>query len=253
MKKLLFFSALLLVLFSCKEKENNLIWSDEFNYTGLPDSTKWENEVGYIRNNEQQFYTNRRLENSLVKDGYLMIIGRKEPWEKFNYTSASINTLGKFSFMYGKVEARMKLPVGQGIWPAFWMMGENRPEVNWPRCGEIDIMEHINNTLKLVGTAHWHNEKHVSSGTSIPCDVREFHNYAVEWDQDSIRWLLDDKRYYAVCIKDSLNSTQEFHKPFYLLLNLAIGGNWPKNPDSTTVFPDTVFVDYVRVFRNLPK
>jgi len=131
-------------------------------------------------------------------------------------------------------------------------MGENKPEVNWPRCGEIDIMEHINNTLKLVGTAHWHNEKHVSSGTSIPCDVRQFHSYAVEWDQDSIRWLLDDSRYYAVCIKDSVNSTSEFHKPFYILLNLAIGGNWPKNPDSTTVFPDTVLVDYVRVFRNIP-
>jgi len=253
MKKIIFIGLILTALLSCKEQKNNLIWSDEFNYTGLPDSTKWGNEVGYIRNNEQQFYTLRRPENSVVQDGYLMLIGRKEPWENYNYTSASINTLGKFSFRYGKVEARMKLPVGQGMWPAFWMMGENKPQVNWPRCGEIDIMEHINSTLKLVGTAHWHNEKHVSSGTSIPCDVSEFHNYSVEWDQDSIRWLLDNKRYYAVCINDSVNSTQEFHKPFYLLLNLAIGGNWPKNPDSTTVFPDTVFVDYVRVFRNFSK
>jgi beta-glucanase (GH16 family) len=253
MKNLILITSILLFLFSCKEQKDNLIWSDEFNYTGLPDSTKWGNEVGYIRNNELQFYTNRRLENSVVKDGYLMIIGRKEPWENYNYTSASINTHHKFSFRYGKIEARMRLPVGQGIWPAFWMMGESRGPQRWPKCGEIDIMEHINNTLKLVGTAHWHNEKHVSSGTQIPCDVTQFHNYALEWDQDSLRWLLDDKRYHALCIKDSINSTGEFHKPFYILLNMAIGGNWPKNPDSTTVFPDTVFVDYVRVFRNLPQ
>jgi beta-glucanase (GH16 family) len=123
--------------------------------------------------------------------------------------------------------------------------------INWPRCGEIDVMEHINTTLQLVGTAHWFNEKHVSSGSRIPCDVRQFHNYAVEWNEDSIRWLLDNKRYYAISIKDSVNNTQAFHKPFYLLLNLAIGGEWPGNPDATTVFPDTVFVDYVRVYRDI--
>jgi beta-glucanase (GH16 family) len=252
MKNLLILTSIIL-LFSCKGVEDNLLWSDEFSYSGLPDQTKWGNEVGYIRNNEQQYYTNRRIENSVVKDGYLMIIGRKEQFENFGYTSASINTLEKFSFLYGKVEARMKLPVGQGMWPAFWMMGENRPQVGWPRCGEIDIMEHINSTLKLVGTAHWHNEKHVSSGSNIPCDVRQFHTYAVEWNPDSIRWLLDNKRYYGISIKDSVNSTAEFHKPFYILLNLAIGGSWPKNPDSTTMFPDTLFVDYVRVFRNVMK
>lgn len=253
MKNALLPILIFLILISCEEKKDNLFWCDEFDYAGLPDSAKWDNEVGYIRNRELQYYTDRRIENSVVKDGYLMLIGRQEQFENFAYTSASINTLGKFSFRYGKVEARMKLPAGQGMWPAFWMMGENRPQVNWPRCGEIDVMEHINSTLNLVGTAHWHNEKHVSSGTKIPCDVRQFHNYAVEWNQDSIRWLLDEKRYYAICIKDSVNSTQEFHKPFYLLLNLAIGGGWPGNPDSTTVFPDTVFVDYVRVYRNNQK
>jgi beta-glucanase (GH16 family) len=249
MKKIIFLCWLLLSLTEVKAQKYSIIWSDDFNYTGLPDSTKWGNEVGFIRNNELQYYTNRRIENSVVKNGNLMIIGRKESYNGANYTSASINTLEKFSFMYGKVEARMKLPVGQGMWPAFWMMGENIKKVGWPRCGEIDIMEHINSTLILVGTAHWHNEKHVSSGSRIPCDVRQYHNYSIEWNQDSLRWLLDNKRYYAVCIKDSINSTAEFHKPFYLLLNLAIGGNWPKNPDATTVFPDTVFVDYVRLFR----
>ena len=250
MKNLVLLCAILTALLSCTTEKNELIWSDEFNYSGLPDPGKWVNEVGYIRNNELQYYTEQRIENSVVKDGCLMIIARKEPFQDYGYTSASINTLGKFGFMYGRAEARMKLPVGQGIWPAFWMMGTNRPEVGWPRCGEIDIMEHINSTMKLVGTAHWHNEKHVSSGTSIPCDVTEFHNYAVEWDKDSIRWLLDDIRYNAISITDSVDSTHEFHKPFYLLLNLAIGGNWPKNPDSTTVFPDTVYIDWVRVYQN---
>jgi beta-glucanase (GH16 family) len=244
---------LIIIMIFCsgcvKAQDSKLVWSDEFNYSGLPDPAKWGNEVGYIRNHELQYYTDRRIENSVVKNGCLMLIGRKEPFQNYNYTSASINTLGKYSFKYGKVEARMKLPVGQGMWPAFWMMGANRPQTGWPKCGEIDVMEHINSTLILHGTAHWDNNGHVSSGKTTPCDVREFHTYAIEWDQDSIRWLLDDKRYNGLCIKDGVNSTQEFHEPFYLLLNLAIGGDWPKNPDATTIFPDTVFVDYVRVYK----
>ncbi len=118
MKNKVLIIVIILSLLACKEQKDNLTWSDEFNYTGLPDSTKWGNEVGYIRNNELQYYTNRRIENSVVKNGYLMLIGIKEPYDSFEYTSASINTLGKFSVKYGKIEARMKLPVGQGIWPA---------------------------------------------------------------------------------------------------------------------------------------
>lgn len=249
MKKTPLLLIMFLALASCTGEKSDVVWSDEFNYTGLPDSTKWGYEVGYIRNRELQYYTLKRPENAVVQNGNLMLIGRKEPWEGFEYTSASINTEGKYSFQYGLVEARMKLPVGQGKWPAFWMMGINRREVGWPRCGEIDVMEHINNTLILHGTAHWHNEKHVSSGGTIPCDVRDYHVYAVSWTPDSLVWFVDGQRYYGLCIKDSVNSTHEFHKPFYMLLNLAIGGNWPGNPDSTTVFPDTVFVDWVRVHK----
>lgn len=252
MKKIILLTLAIIAFAACKQQKSNLIWSDEFNYIGLPDTTKWINEVGYIRNNEQQYYTEKRLENSIVKDGYLMLIGRKEAYKDFGYTSASINSEGKFSFKYGKVEARMKLPVGQGMWPAFWMMGISRPNVGWPKCGEIDIMEHINDVPTLFGTAHWDNNGHVSSGGETLCDFSQFHNYGVEWNPDSIRWLLDGKRYYGVCIKDGVVSTSEFHEPFYILLNLAIGGDWPKNADSTTVFPDTVFVDYVRVYK-LPK
>lgn len=249
MKNLLF---LLLILTACsqnKEQPWKLVWSDEFEYSGLPDTLKWGNEVGFIRNHELQYYTPRRIENSVVDNGNLLLIGRKEVYDSAGYTSASLTTDGKQSWTYGKIDARMKLPVGQGLWPAFWMLGQNIGEVGWPRCGEIDIMEHINTEDILYGTLHWHNEKHVSAGNKIPCDVTRFHNYAVEWDKDSIKWFLDGAKYHEVSIKDSINSTAEFHKPFYIILNLAIGGDWPKNPDETTTFPDTVFVDYVRVYQ----
>jgi beta-glucanase (GH16 family) len=253
MRKAIWLLFIMLCLTQCKAQRNSLLWSDEFNYSGLPDSTKWGNEVGFIRNNELQYYTKRRIENSVVKDGNLLIIGRQEPYKEANYTSASINTLGKYSFQYGKVEARIKLPVGQGMWPAFWMMGDNIPAVGWPKCGEIDIMEHINNELKAYGTAHWDNSGHVQSGGNTYADVTDWHVYSIEWNQDSIRWFFDGNRYWGVSIKNYENDTQEFHKPFYLLLNLAIGGTWPKNPDATTIFPDTMYVDYVRVYQEISK
>jgi beta-glucanase (GH16 family) len=249
MKKLLI---LLLSLAACsqnKEPEWKLVWSDEFNNSGLPDTANWVNETGFIRNNELQYYTSQRIENALVHEGNLQIIGRKEVYDSAGFTSASLTTDGKHSWTYGKIEARMKLPKGQGLWPAFWMLGQNIHQVGWPECGEIDIMEHINNEDILYGTLHWHNGKHVSSGSKIPCDVSKYHNYTVEWAADSIKWFLDNTKYHSVSIRDSINSTSEFHKPHYIILNLAIGGNWPKDPDETTQFPDTVFVDYVRVFQ----
>lgn len=251
MKKLLIFGIILCSLLSCRQKTGNLVWSDEFNYEGLPDETKWNSEEGFVRNNELQFYTRGRIENSVVKNGNLLIIGRKERFNGGEYTSASLDTRDKFFLKYGKIEARMKLPAGQGIRSALWMLGMNMPVAGWPECGEIDIMEHVNNTMEAVGTAQWYNEKPVSSVKSIPCDVTKYHNYAVEWNKDSIRWLIDDMRYHALCIQDSVNSTHEFHKSFYILLNLSIGGDWPKDPDSTTVFPDTLHVDWIRVYRDM--
>lgn len=244
---------LVLSLISCSAQKDQpdwkLVFSDEFNYSGLPDASKWGNEVGFIRNNELQYYTPRRIENSVVNDGNLLIIGRKESYEAANYTSASLTTDGKHSWTYGKIDARIKLPKGQGMWPAFWMLGQNIHQIGWPRCGEIDIMEHINNEDLLHGTLHWYNEKHVSSGGTAPCDVTKYHNYTVEWDKESVRWFLDGIKYWEVSIKDGINSTEEFQKPHYIILNLAIGGTWPKNPDATTVFPDTMYVDYVRVYQ----
>ena len=249
MKKVLF---LLLTLTTCnsgKENDWKLVWSDEFNNSGLPDTSNWTNEVGFIRNNELQYYTLRRVENSVVDKGNLLIIGRKELFDSAGYTSASLTTDDKHNWTYGKIEARMKLPKGQGMWPAFWMLGQNIHQIGWPKCGEIDIMEHINSEDILYGTLHWDNENHVSSGNKTPCSIAEFHNYAVEWAEDSIKWFLDGVRYHGVCIKEGTGSTEEFHKPHYIILNLAIGGDWPQNPDETTQFPDTVFVDYVRVYQ----
>jgi beta-glucanase (GH16 family) len=243
----------LLLFVSCSGDKNepdwNLVWSDEFNYTGLPDVTNWGNEVGFIRNNELQYYANQRPENAIVMNGNLLIIARKESYESADYTSASLITYGKRSWTYGKIEARIKLTNGQGLWPAFWTLGQNIYQVGWPECGEIDIMEHINNVDLIFGTLHWLNGEHISSGGSSSCNVNIFHNYGVEWDKESIKWFLDGEKYYEVTIKDNINSTEEFHLPHYIIMNMAIGGAWPGPPDVTTSFPDTMFVDYVRVFQ----
>jgi beta-glucanase (GH16 family) len=253
MKRICFAVLLLASIIQTNAQNWKLVWSDEFNYNGLPDTTKWGNETGFIRNNELQYYTKQRIENSRVVNGNLLIIGRKESYKNANYTSASLVTDAKNSWTYGKIEARMKLPKGQGMWPAFWMLGQNIHSIGWPKCGEIDIMEHINNEDLLHGTLHWFNQKHVSSGGTTPCDVTKFHNYSIEWNKESINLLLDDKKYLELNIKDGINSTEAFHKPHYIIINLAIGGDWPKNPDQTTAFPDTVFVDYVRVYQSLNK
>lgn len=253
MKKTCFVLTLFLSIMQVHAQNWKLVWSDEFNYNGLPDTSKWGNEVGFIRNNELQYYTKQRIENSRVLNGNLLIIGRKESYKNANYTSASLVTDYKNSWTYGKIEARMKLPKGQGMWPAFWMLGQDIHTVGWPRCGEIDIMEHINNEDLLHGTLHWFNQKHVSAGITTFCDVTKFHNYSIEWDKEYVRLLLDGQKYWEVNIKDGINSTEEFHKPHYIILNLAIGGDWPKNPDQTTTFPDTMYVDYVRVYQSLNK
>ena len=253
MKRICFVLLLLPCIIQTRAQNWKLVWSDEFNYSGLPDSSKWGNEVGFVRNNELQYYTKQRIENSRVVNGNLLIIGKKEAYKNANYTSASLVTDGKTSWAFGKVEARIKLPKGQGMWPAFWMLGQNIHSVGWPECGEIDIMEHINNEDLLHGTLHWFNEKHISSGGTTPCDVTKFHNYSIEWDKESVKLMLDGKKYWEVNIKDGINSTEEFHKPHYIILNLAIGGDWPKNPDATTAFPDTMYVDYVRVYQSVNK
>jgi beta-glucanase (GH16 family) len=225
-----------------------IVWSDEFNYSGLPDSSKWGNEVGSVRNNELQYYTDRDTNNQLVRNGYLELVARRDSSKGFAYTSASINTKGKFSFTYGRMEARMKLPYGQGLWPAFWTLGANIDQVGWPSCGEIDVMEHINSEDKIYGTVHWRKKSNKRSGSSFNLDTAEFHVYALEWTNSHISWFVDDVLFHQLKIRNGRKKTSELHLPQYLLLNLAVGGNWPGSPGINTVFPATVYVDYVRVY-----
>ncbi|MFT3753810.1 MAG: glycoside hydrolase family 16 protein [Paludibacter sp.] len=242
---------IILILFSIQVEAQSwkLLWSDEFNYSGLPDSTKWSHEVGNNKNNELQCYTSRRPENSIVKNGNLHIIALKEDFQKAKYTSARLSTDGKFSFKYGKIEARIKTTTGKGIWPAFWLLGQNIAEVGSPKCGEIDIMEHVNTEDKIHSAMHWDNNGLVSHSGTKTCKVLQFHTYAVEWNKNSVKWFLDGKKYFEGEIKADKHNTAEFQQPFYIILNMAVGGTWPGKPDNTTTFPDTLYVDYVRVYQ----
>ncbi|HEY6915045.1 MAG TPA: glycoside hydrolase family 16 protein, partial [Paludibacter sp.] len=194
-------------------------------------------------------YTNRRPENSIVKNGNLLIIARKENFQKKQYTSARLSTDSKFNFKYGKIEARIKTSTGKGLWPAFWLLGQNINDVGSPKCGEIDIMEHVNTENIIHSAMHWDNNGLISLTKTTNCNVQQFHTYAVEWEKSSIKWLLDGKKYFEGKIKAKNQNTDEFQQPFYIILNMAVGGTWPGKPDNTTVFPDTLCVDYVRVYK----
>ncbi|RUA06463.1 MAG: glycoside hydrolase family 16 protein [Flavobacteriia bacterium] len=277
MKRIFAILFLVFSLFSCSGNEEEkpkqskvLIWSDEFDYTGLPDDTKWDYEYGFVRNKEDQFYMKERLENSEVKDGNLIITSRKErfknPWYKegspdwqrnreyVEYTSASVITRGKFSVKYGRIEVRAKLPGGKGTWPAIWMLGDNISEVNWPRCGEIDIMEYLaRNSDQIYGTCHYGDKdgKHRSDGKHISVDpkpTKDFHIYAINWYPDKIDFFYDNRKYFTFRTDQAnVGNNNAFHKPFYLLMNLALGG-WGGEIDNS-VMPQEYFIDYVRIYR----
>lgn len=226
-----------------------LVWSDEFDGTEL-DLTKWNFDLGAggWGNAEPQYYT-ANDNNIDVDTGYLRITAINEDFGGAEYTSSRIKTKGLYEVQYGKIEARIKIPKGQGLWPAFWMLGSNIDEVSWPQCGEIDIMEHINNSFYIHGTYHYNNFGHTYFGQDKAADVEEFQVYSIEWDASKIRWYLNDILYFTANIEDGIGSTEEFHEPFFILLNMATGGNWPGYPDESTVFPASMFVDYVRVYQ----
>jgi beta-glucanase (GH16 family) len=243
--------SLLLFLLSTAVNAQNwgLVWSDEFNGNTInANNWKFETGAGGWGNNELEYYTSRP-ENAKVENGNLMIIARKESYSGSNYTSARMKTQGLQKWTYGKIEARIKLPATKGVWPAFWTLGENITQVSWPKCGEIDILEHVNTEPKVNGTIHWDNSGHAQYGGDTACNVKQYHLYAIEWDNQTIKWTLDGKKYKDANIKNNINGTDEFHKPFFILLNMAVGGNWPGSPDGTSVFPDTMLVDYVRVYQ----
>ena len=231
-----------------------LIWQDEFEGDEL-DPEKWVMEIGGHGwgNNEYQFYTDRP-ENVRLEDGQLIIEARDEFFIRRHYTSGRIKTQGLFTFTYGRVEARLKLPYGQGIWPAFWMLGEDIEEVSWPTCGEIDIMEHIGREpTRTYGTVHgpgYSGSGGIGHFTTFPEGSlsEAFHVFAIEWEPEEIRWYVDDELFFTLT-SDVVNKEWVFDHSFFILINMAVGGYWPGYPDETTVFPQYLTVDYVRVYQ----
>ncbi|GAB4243279.1 MAG: hypothetical protein Kow0027_02270 [Saprospiraceae bacterium] len=232
----------------------NLVWRDEFNGTTI-DPANWKHETGNHGwgNNELQYYTDRP-DNSYISDGKLVIEAKKENFGGSQYTSARMISAGLQEFQYGRIDIRAKLPEGKGIWPALWMLGSDFWTTGWPNCGEIDIMEIVGHEPSTVhGTAHWgdFSGNHVSYGNSTTLSSGkfsdEFHVFTIIWDNEKIRWFLDDNLYNTLDITPSALS--EFHQPFFFIFNIAVGGNWPGSPDGTTVFPQYMYVDYIRVFQ----
>ena len=232
------------------------LWHDEFDTI---DTTQWTFETGASGwgNNEWQYYTNRS-ENAFVQDGILHIRASKEDYEGAEYTSARMITKGKFSFTYGTIEARIALPTGNGIWPAFWMLGENIDAVSWPACGEIDIIEAVNDENVVYGTNHWQYEgSHAQYGnstkdyygTSKVLDITQFHNYKMVWNEKLIAMYVDDFKYQEIAIENAADGLEAFHKPQFFILNVAVAGNWPGFEVDDSQFPNEMLVDYIRVLK----
>ncbi len=182
----------------------------------------------------------------------MVIEARKENYGGSEYTSARMKTQGLKEFKYGRVDIRAKLPIGQGIWPALWMLGANINDVDWPKCGEIDIMELVGHeALTTHGTYHWDNNGHqyIGGKISLPFGTfaDDFHIFSIIWDEQKIQWLLDETPFYTGNI--SAPEFSEFHLPFFFIFNVAVGGNWPGYPDETTTFPKKMYVDYIRVYQ----
>ncbi|TCN59518.1 T9SS C-terminal target domain-containing protein [Flavobacterium circumlabens] len=253
--KAIFYTLSCMLLFNLSAKAQNyqLVWSDEFNGTGAPDNSKWSYELGgNLRNSELQYYTNS-TNNIKQNAGNLEITVIKEAVGGKQYTSGSITTLNKASWTYGKIEGRLKMPKGQGLWAAFWTLGTNYASAGWPKSGEIDIMEHINSETIIHGTAHYGglNDVHVQNANTYSVDVTQWHTYSVVWDANYIKWYVDDVLFHQLQITGGQNYTEEFHLPQYILINLPIGGSWPGSPDATTVLPATMYCDYIRVYKNI--
>jgi len=231
-----------------------LVWSEEFNRPGPPDPAKWEYEEGFVRNHEVQYYARDRRENARIEGGHLTIEARREvekPYKEANVTSASLTS--RQSWTYGRIEVKAKIPTGKGTWPAIWMLGTNIKEVGWPACGEIDIMENVGfDPDKIHCTVHTRNPAgaHASKGNSIIADkpYDGFHVYAVDWDAKRMVFTYDGKTVLTYA-NDGVNPWP-FDKPQYLILNLAIGGDWggQKGVDES-IYPSKFLIDYVHVYQ----
>jgi len=250
-----------------QHSEEEPLWSDEFEGKAdtAPDLSKWKhmNGGGGWGNNELQYYTDSVRNARHDGKGHLVIEahpvdeeGQLECWYgKCRFTSARISTKGLASWKYGRIEARMRLPEGQGVWPAFWMLGDDIDKVGWPACGEIDIMEMIGHQpSSLYGTLHgpgYSGASGLSSNTRLLSGkfIDGFNTFSIEWGPDRIEWLLNGKKYASKSSADVPKGEKwVFDHEFFIILNLAVGGNWPGSPDASTSFPARVEVDYVRVY-----
>ena len=236
-----------------------MVWADEFNHAGLPDTTKWNydtkgNSYGW-GNNEAQWYVVAKKENTYVSKGTLKIIARNEPTSGKNYSSGRLTTKGKGDWKYGKVEVRAKLPSGNGTWPAIWMLTSDNTYGGWPKSGEIDIMEHVGFDPDTVfSTVHTGKFNHmigtqVGGKMGLPTATTEFHVYTMEWEENEIRSYVDGIHYFTFNDDKTGPEAWPFDQPFHLILNLAIGGGLGgKHGIDNTKFPHTFEVDYVRVY-----
>lgn len=234
----------------------NLVWSDEFEGTAL-NTDDWNYETGASGwgNDESQFYRSGD-NNAKVENGYLVITAKEESFGSAPYTSARLTTEGKQSFQYGRIDIRARLPYGQGLWPALWMLGDNFRTVGWPSCGELDIMELIGgddyNDRTVHGTAHWADANGAqashSGARSLPNGkfADQFHVFSVIWDQNSIKWFLDDIQFHSL----NTSSLSAFQQPYFFIFNIAVEGDWPGPVGPNTQFPQFMVVDYVRVFQS---
>jgi beta-glucanase (GH16 family) len=239
--------------------QDHLVWHDEFDGPAgsAPDKAKWVYDLGAggWGNHELETYT--KNDANIQQDGQGHLLIRATKAASGGYESARIKTKGLFSFTYGRAEARMKLPRGQGMWPAFWMLGGDIDTVGWPKCGEVDVMENIGREPNTVhGTIHgpgYSGKNGIGAPYEFPANVSpsdDFHVYAVDWRENKIEFLVDGHVYETIT-PESLPAGAKwvYEHPFFLLLNLAVGGAWPGNPDATTTFPQELIVDWVRVYR----
>lgn len=265
---LLSLSLTALLLSSCNADDtqtvttlNNLVWADEFDVDGAPNTDLWNYDIGNGAeqgipgwgNNELQYYTDRP-ENVVVENGMLKIMALSESFGGSSYTSARINTKDLFEQKYGRFEARIQLPWGQGLWPAFWMLGANSDEVIWPACGEIDIMENRGSEPTIInGTIHgpgYSGGESISKVFDLENDRFDtgFHVFGIEWGKGYINFYVDDVLYNQLTPDDVPGDWVFDNQPFYIIMNVAVGGNYGGPPNANTVFPQTMYIDYVRVY-----
>ncbi len=240
-----------------------LVWSDEFAVAGLPDSTKWNYDIGGHGwgNNELQYYTEKRSENARIEDGILIIEARKDYWMGHEYTSARLVTRGNADWLYGRFEIKAKLPGGRGTWPAVWMLPRlwEYGNLSWPDNGEIDIMEYVGYDPGIVhGTIHTKKFNHaigtqIGRSTPVPFAETGFHLYTLEWSADSIMVGVDDLTYFVTTNDSSGWEAWPFDRPFHLIMNLAVGGSWGGAEGvDPTIWPQRLEVDYVRIYKKTP-